>query len=160
MKSLLITSAIVGLVLSSGLVLARHGGFCAGGEIVHNITGFVSYKLGLGEEQGAKLAEFVDQLGALRQSWAAGRADMSDEVESLLAAPALDRERALQLVEERQRAMADYAAKLVDDFADFSDSLEPEQRTALIEMVRARMQDRCGPGAWPRGDDGSAPARW
>ena len=38
--------------------------------------------------------------------------------------------------------------EIVEAFADFSDTLAPEQRTRLAELIAKRAQHRFGPPGW------------
>ena len=76
----------------------------------------------------------------------AGKAQMRERVDSLLAASALDREQVLALIGERQQVFAANKERLVNAFADFSDSLNAEQRGELAQMIGKRLDGRWGHG--------------
>ena len=105
-------------------------------------------KLNLDEAQSQQLDGFAEALRRLRGDWVERRAGIGGEVERLMAAPTLDREQVMALVEERHRALAEHKREIVHAFADFSDSLQPEQRTRLVELIAERMQHRWGYRHW------------
>lgn len=148
LKILLITLAVVGVLAAGGIAWARHNGFCAGGDHLEHVTERVSRKLDLGAEQNQKLQGLTEMLRKLRGDWAEHRTQRSGEIESLLAAPTLDRDRALDLLSQRHEAMAERKREIVDAFADFSDNLQPEQRARLAELISDRIQHRWGPPRW------------
>lgn len=147
LKILLITLAIVAII-ATGITWAKHNGYCRGGDFMQHITERVSRKLDLNDEQRLKLDAFAETLRELRGNWTERRGQMGVEVEGLLAAPLLDRDRVMALLEERHQALSNRKGEVVDAFADFSDSLRPEQRTRLAELIARRMERRWGPPGW------------
>lgn len=144
-KNFLIAMAITGVVSVSGLAWAKTKGYCDNGEFTQHVAEWVSYKLDLNEEQKGKLQQLTDQLGLLRQDMAKNRARMGDEMKNLLAAPSLDRDRLMRLLDEQHRARAEHRGELVNAVADFSDSLQPEQRAQLTELIAKRLEHQPGP---------------
>lgn len=144
LKILLVTLTILGVVAVSGIAWARYNGYCAGGDLTQRVTERVSRKLDLNEYQAAKLQGFAEKLQALRSGWSEGRNQIRGELEGLLAAPVLDRDRVTGLLDERHQALAERKGEIVDAFGDFSDSLEPGQRTRLAELITARLDHRWG----------------
>ena len=108
----------------------------------------ISHKLDLNDEQNAHLQGLAQTLHGLREGWAEHRTELSAEIGRLLATPTLDRAAAMDMVQERHQAMTGHKQEIVAAFADFSDSLEPEQRDRLAEMIAERMQHRWGPSRW------------
>lgn len=149
LKILLITLAIVAITVA-GITWARHNGYCRGGDSMQHITERVSRKLDLNDEQKLKLEAFAETLQKLRSDWSERRTQMSAEVEDILAGPSLDRDRVIALLDERHQAVNERKGEVVDAFATFSDSLQPEQRTRLAELIAARMERRWGPPGWGR----------
>ena len=149
LKILLITLAIVAITVA-GITWARHNGYCRGGDFMPHITERVSRKLDLNDEQKLKLEAFAETLRKLRGDWSERRTQMLAEVEDLLAGPSLDRDRVIALLDERHQAVNERKGEVVDAFANFSDSLQPEQRTRLAQLIAARMERRWGPPGWAR----------
>lgn len=54
----------------------------------------------------------------------------------------------MDLLTRRHEVIAERKHAAIDAFADFSDSLQPEQRTRLAELISKRMQHRWGPPHW------------
>jgi len=144
LKFLLTTLAVVGVVAFAGIAWAKHNGYCSDGNRLQHVTERISRKLDLTEAQKAKLQSFAETLHSLRGEGTELRAQLRDALDNLLAAPLLDRDRVTQLLEERHQAMEALKGELVDTFADFSDSLQPEQRTRLAELIAKRMEHRWG----------------
>ncbi|MGA7980990.1 MAG: periplasmic heavy metal sensor [Chromatiaceae bacterium] len=142
LKMSLITLAVVGIIAAVGIAWARHSGYCAGGDFLNHITARVSRKLDLNAEQNEKLQGLAAMLRQLRGDWRERRPQVSPEIDSLLATKTLDRDLVMELLEKRRQAMAEHKRELVDAFADFSDSLRPEQRTRLAELITRRLQHR------------------
>ena len=148
LKISLITLAVLGLIAAAGFAWARHNGYCTGGGHFGQVKARVARKLDLDEAQSRQLDDFAEALRRLRGDWVERRAGIGGEVERLMAAPTLDREQVMALFEERHRALAEHKREIVDAFADFSDSLQPEQRTRLVELISERMQQRWIPRHW------------
>jgi periplasmic protein CpxP/Spy len=147
-KIFFITLAVIGLISAVGIAWARHNGYCAGGDYLKHVTERVSRKLDLNEEQNQRLQGIAEMLRKLRADWAERRTQSSNEIESLLAAPTLDRDRVMDLLTQRHEAMAERKREIVDTVADFSDNLQPEQRARLAELIADRMHHRWGPPRW------------
>lgn len=89
-----------------------------------------------------------EQFRGLRASWLERRTALRDELQMLLSSAVLDRERALEILDGRQQDLAMFGRELVAAFADFSDSLEPDQRNRLAELIGGRLDRRWGPACW------------
>jgi protein CpxP len=89
-----------------------------------------------------------EQFQALRGNWRERRVDMRANVLDLLKNDRFDRERAQQMIDERQQSMAEYKRDMVDAFAEFSDSLDPEQRARLAELIDHWSGHRWGHHGW------------
>jgi len=144
-KNFMIATAVIGVICVSGFAWAKAKGYCDNGEFTQYVAEWVSYKLDLNEEQNGKLQQLTDQLGLLRQDMATNRTRIGDEIKNLLAAPSLDRDRLMRLLDERHRARAEHRRELVNAFADFSDGLKPEQREQLSELIAKRLEHQPGP---------------
>jgi Spy/CpxP family protein refolding chaperone len=147
-KTILITVAVVGVIAVAGVAWAKHSGYCRGYDRMSHITERISRKLDLNDEQRDRLLGFAKGLRGLREHGRELRSGMREEVVDLLAAPQLDRERAAELVDRRIQAMVESKQRLIDAFADFSDSLEPEQRTRLVELMGERLDRGWGHASW------------
>jgi Spy/CpxP family protein refolding chaperone len=148
LKISLITLAVLAVVVGVGAAWAKHRGYCAEGGHLSYMSDRLSRRLDLDEVQRTELQRFADTLRGLRGDWREGRGAMREEVQALLAAPTLDRDRAMDLLAE-WRARADERKRLVvDGFADFSDSLTPDQRERLAGIIGERMDRRFGRAGW------------
>ena len=148
LKISLITLTIVVVLSAVGVAWARHSGYCGSGDYFQHVTERVSRKLDLNEGQSEKLQGVAEALRGLRTDWSGQRTRMTEEVQGLLAAPALDRAMVRGLLDERRHAMDQRVGEIVEAFADFSDTLAPEQRTRLAELIAKRAQHRFGPPGW------------
>ncbi|MCB1876816.1 MAG: periplasmic heavy metal sensor [Chromatiales bacterium] len=146
LKTFLIVLALIGVVGAAGAAWAKHNGYCSGGDRMQHIADRITRKLDLNEQQQAKLKALVDTAREMRGERQAGKAQMRERVDSLLAASALDREQVLALIGERQQVFAANKERLVNAFADFSDSLNAEQRGELAQMIGKRLDGRWGHG--------------
>lgn len=147
-KIFLIALAVVAFVSAVGIAWARHNGYCASGGYIEHVAGRVSRKLDLDDEQNQRLQRVAEMLRKLRADWIERRAHSGSEIESLLAAPVLDRDRVMDLLTQRHEATVERKRELVDTIADFSDNLQPEQRARLAALIADRMQHRWGPPRW------------
>ncbi len=148
LKTILITLLFLGVIAAAGAAWAKHKGYCSADGRLQHITQRVGSKLDLNEEQLGRLEVFAGTLQGMRNERQDHRVAMKNDVTELLSAPALDRDRAMALIDERYQSMGDSKQSVVDAFADFSDSLEPEQRARLAEMIGDRMMHRWGHPRW------------
>lgn len=148
LKIVLVTLIVVGLLAGFGIAWAKHKGYCSAEGRMQHITERISHKLDLNDEQRSKLVALGEQFQALRGDWRDRRVDMRANVLDLLKNDRFDRERAQQMIEERQQSMAEHKRDMVDAFAEFSDSLDPEQRTRLAELIDHWSGHRWGHHAW------------
>lgn len=96
----------------------------------------VAGRLDLDAAQNAKLRVLADQLQAQRKAVVGERAAMHAQVLSLVAGPAFDRTRAGALVETKLGAAHVAAPQVINAFADFYDSLRPEQQAKVREFLQ------------------------
>ncbi len=148
LKISLITLAVIIVLAGLGVAWARHHGYCAGGDHLDHVTARIAHKLDLNDEQNQRLQGLAETLRKLRGGWTENRTQRADEIGRLLAAPTLDRSRAMGLVKEGREALTENSQAVIDAFADFSDGLRPEQRAELAELIAKRMQRRWGPPRW------------
>ncbi|MEY4979731.1 MAG: hypothetical protein RLZZ352_2001 [Pseudomonadota bacterium] len=105
----------------------------------------VSSKLDLNAEQKQKLGVLADEMIASRKAFR-GNTDPRTELTALVAGDKFDRSKAQALLDQKMQAMQGSSPKMLNAFADFYDSLNPEQQ----KQVRERLEKR-GHGWWGRG---------
>lgn len=147
MKTALIILTVVAVVIVAGLAWARHKGYCKG-DMVSFVAARLTSKLDLDEAQRGKLDALADTVRQLRGSWRKDREQVGAEVAGLLETPALDRDRALTLVDSRREVFDDHKQDLVQAAGDFTDSLSGDQRRKLADMISRLASRRCGPPGW------------
>lgn len=148
LKTILITLAVLVVIGAAGMAWAKQSGYCSPEKRIQKITERVGKKLDLNDDQQGRLEVFAETLRGLRGERKAHRDAVKDNVTELLSASSLDRDRAITMIDERFQGMNDSKRTLVDAFADFSDSLEPEQRSQLAELIGNRMMGRRGHPRW------------
>ena len=148
LKTLLIIAAVVGVIGAAGVAWAKYTGYCPVGDRMQYITDRMSRKLDLNDEQRDRLQAFVETLRDLREERQDLRGAMQAEVADLLAAPQLDRDRAVEAIDARVQSMTANKHQVIDAFAEFSDSLAPEQRTRLAALIGERLAHRWGHPRW------------
>jgi len=148
LKISLITLAVIVVLAGLGIAWARHNGYCAGGDHLNRVTALVARKLDLNDEQNQRLQGLAETLRKLRRDWTEHRNEHADEIGRLLTAPTLDRNRVMGMLTEGREALAEHSEEVIGAFADFSDSLQPDQRVQLAEFIAKRMQHRWGPSHW------------
>jgi len=148
LKTVLIILGVVGVIAVAGVAWAKHNGYCSAESRMQQITQRVGRKLDLKDDQLERLEVFAQTLRGLRNERQDQRAAIKDHVTELLSAPALDRERAVGLIDERYQSMGDSKRAVVDAFADFSDSLTPEQRSRLAGLIGDRLIHRWDHPRW------------
>lgn len=92
-------------------------------------------ELELDTSQQARFKVFVDELSDSRKTMRSQRKQSRETLMSLLEQPSLDRDKSLMLVQGHIKTVQERAPKLVNSFADFFDSLNPEQRKELREEL-------------------------
>lgn len=148
LKIVLVTLLVVGLLVGFAIAWAKHQGYCSAEGRMQHITERISQKLNLNDEQRSKLVTLGEQFQALRGDWRERRIDMQANMLDLLKNDRFDRERAKQMIDERQQSMAEHKRDMVDAFAKFSDSLDPEQRTRLAELIDRWTSHHWGHHRW------------
>ena len=148
LKAVLITLVVLVTVAAVGVTWAKRSGFCSFENRMHHITERVGRKLDLNDDQRGRLEDLIETVRELRSERQNPRAVFTDHLTELLSEPSLDRDRAVAMIDERYQAISDSKRALIDAFADFSDSLQPDQRTRLIDLIASRMQHRWGPPGW------------
>ena len=147
LKIILITLALVGILTAAGVAFAKYNGHCAG-SFLDRVATRVSRKLDLDAEQQQRLQDLMATLSGLRDGAAERRMRLGPEIDGLLAVPTLDRDRVAELIAERHETMTERKETVIAAFADFSDALQPEQRTRLAEIISSRLEHGWGPPRW------------
>jgi Spy/CpxP family protein refolding chaperone len=148
LKTVLIVLVVLVAVAAVGVTWAKRSGYCSVENRMHHITERIGRKLDLNDDQQGHLEDLVETVRELRSERQDPRAVLQGHLTELLSEPSLDRDRAVAMIDERYRAMSDSKRALIDAFADFSDSLQPDQRTRLAELIGNRLLHRWGPPGW------------
>lgn len=148
LKTTLIALAVLGIMVAGGMAWAKQSGYCSAEHRMQKVTERIGRKLDLNDDQQGRLQAFAETLRGLRSERQAQRDFAQDNVAELLSAASLDRDRAIVLIDERFQSMNDSKRALVDAFADFSDSLAPEQRARLAALIGDRMAGCGGHRRW------------
>lgn len=109
----------------------------------------ISGKLELTAEQRGKLDKLADTALAARKSMRGEGANAGEpraQLKALIAGERFDRAGAEQLLTQKRSAFDAQAPQLLTAFADFFDSLTPEQQKKLRERLESS-----GHGRWGRG---------
>lgn len=109
----------------------------------------ITRKLDLDQGQTAKLNAVKEQVLVAREEMRQHREENRDTVTDLLNQPTLDRDKAMNLVTERTKAINEQAPQVIAALGEFYDSLTTEQQTRLREEIQERMEHRrhhWGPG--------------
>lgn len=100
----------------------------------------VEDKLKLDASQKVKLGVLADEMLAARQAVRGQQGGAREQLASLIAGPRFERGQAQQMLDQKMGVMQNSGPKLLDAFAGFYDSLEPEQQ----QQVRQTMTKRGG----------------
>lgn len=144
LKVTAVSLAVVALLAAGGLAWAHYGGHAAGDGRTGWVVDRVTSRLELDAVQREKLQVLVDAVQAARIDARERRSGMREEARALLESTMLDRDRAQGLVDLGQASLVGHLRELVDPFADFTDSLTPEQREELVAMIDRRLERRWG----------------
>ncbi|MFN4352084.1 MAG: Spy/CpxP family protein refolding chaperone [Hylemonella sp.] len=106
----------------------------------------ISDKLELNAGQKAKLEALADEMVASRKVMRGESGDVRTDLQALIAGDKFDRSKAQQMLDQKTQALQGSGPKVLAAFADFYDSLNPEQQ----KQVRERLERR-GHGWWGRG---------
>ena len=115
-------------------------------EVRTKVVDKISKKLELDTTQKQKLDVLADQNLAARTAFRGTGTDPRADLQAMVAGAKFDRARAQTMFEQKTQAMQGNGPKMISAFADFYDSLNPQQQ----QQVRERMQHRGG-GWWSRG---------
>jgi uncharacterized membrane protein len=95
-------------------------------------------KLELDADQHTKLTALVGEMHALRQDLRASRDDDRDEILALLAAPTLDQQRLIAMVNAKTSIIEARTPAVASAVATFSDSLNADQKAELQDWLEWR----------------------
>jgi uncharacterized membrane protein len=98
-------------------------------------------KLELNADQTAILQSLADQLLAVRSDFTQDRDAKKDQLLTLVSADTLDQQTLLDMVTEKTQNVEQQAPAIIAAIADFTDSLDAQQRTELVEMLEWRFSD-------------------
>ncbi len=147
-------SGIVGAALLGGAALAHNRGggpmgpgHFGGGHHVgyfggHHGGHFIERlrdQLNLTAEQEAQLDTALGKMREVRRATRRQRRETRTDMLALLESPALDQEKALELVASNVRTMEQRAPEVIAAIATFTDSLTPEQKRQVSDLFAQRM---------------------
>jgi len=98
--------------------------------------GWISSLLDLTETQTSNLISLNDEMVNLESELKKDKKGIKNELISMIAADELDQARVLEMIEEKQKQLHDYAPRIVAELANFQRSLSPEQRKKLIDQIQ------------------------
>ena len=135
---------LLATVLSLGLIgtVTAYMGNHKGAHMVEHFKAKLTKKLDLNTDQVSKLDLVAQNMMQVRQDFKQSRSGTMRDVMQLLDAQTLDQTRALQMVRERTQQVEQNASTMIASIATFTDSLNPEQKSQLKQMVEKRMQHR------------------
>lgn len=148
LKTALTTSSVPTIIAAAGVAWAKHSGHCSMDDRMHHITERIGRKLDLDGDQQARLVYLGETLRSLRADRLDGRSLALEQVSQLLSAPSLDRDRAAKPIDQRIQPMNEQVRSVFDDFADFSDSLGPAQRSQRARLIGDRVNRGWGASRW------------
>ena len=144
-KRIAAVSIVSVALLGAGSVAVFADGGWKKGEGCHgdNMSKKMSKKLDLNDEQLAQFEGLMGEFKDFRQSMFEDKNQTKADINALLSAPKFDREKALTLMMERAKnkvvTVEKEAPDLVNAMAEFSDSLNPEQKEKFSKMVEKKM---------------------
>jgi hypothetical protein len=143
MKTTIIILIVLGVLLVSGFSYAKYRGFCTGPVGKADwLTYRISKQLELDDEQQQQLDRLREKALELMQSARQDGPQGIDQALQLLDAPQLDRERAYQIWDTKHSWIAAAGPQMIDAFANFSDSLNEDQRGKLQSMIKHHREHR------------------
>ncbi len=102
----------------------------------------VSKRLDLTGDQITTLNQLKDRLLTFRSEMKQNRVKTREELASLFAAPQLDQNRIVSIVQEKTAVMNQRAPEFVAALAGFTDSLSEAQRQEALVMMEERFKHR------------------
>ncbi|MCG8488805.1 MAG: Spy/CpxP family protein refolding chaperone [Chromatiales bacterium] len=113
----------------------------------HFVT-IITKKLDLNDEQKANLNTLRDEMLAVREGLEDKRDEKRDIVQSLLAEPVLDQDKATTLINGHFNDISSQSPRIVAALANFWDSLTPKQQIKIREKVEKHSDRK---GCWRHG---------
>jgi len=146
-KVVLVTLASVGVVGGAAAYAGSKGGCGFGyGHSGHRMGGHMvermSDRMDLSADQEDKLDNVFDEMRQMRRDVMRDRKDNMQEIVSLLDAPNLDQGKAMAMFNDKADAIKQHAPEIVAAMAEFSDSLKPEQKQQIRQMMEQRFEHR------------------
>ncbi len=154
-SSKILITGILSAVLLGGAALAHnrggpmgagygggghHGWF--GGHHGGQLFDRLSEQLDLTAEQETQLDAVMDKMRDLRRETRRQRRETREEMLALLDSPALDQNKALELVTGHVRIVEQRAPEVIAAIASFTDGLTPEQKRRVGAWFEQRMASR------------------
>ncbi|MBI3369639.1 MAG: Spy/CpxP family protein refolding chaperone [Burkholderiales bacterium] len=142
-----LTRTLIGVfgasVLFGGLAACSHhhhrGGWAMtdadAAKLRERVIDKATRELALDDAQKAKLGVLADAVKTQRDALRAGISDPRAELQSLVAGAQFDRAKAQALIDGKTAAVHDKAPVIVNAFADFYDSLKPDQQQKLRDFM-------------------------
>lgn len=131
-----VTKIVIGTVASLGLLIGA--GAYAGKHFMKGMKGdFMIYKL---EKELDLSTEQVDRLKNI-QSYAKAKHEAHDhkagkaKMIEMLKSPTLDQAEVMNMLNQKMQTIQDSAPEMISKIAEFTDSLDTEQRAEMLEMV-------------------------
>lgn len=122
----------------------KKGGDCHSGQLTKQI----SEKLGLNDDQTVGLEELMAEFKDFHKAMFEARDQVKTEITALLNAPEFNREKVLVLMLEKAQKKVTVAEQegpaLVDAIAEFSESLNSEQREKAAQFIEKKMSHGWG----------------
>ncbi len=126
--------AVVSILLS-GVWIISGCGHRSHGERAEWMTEKIASKLELNEAQKKQLNSFKDELMDKKQQLRASRSTIEGELIAQLQSEKIDQEHLKEVIAKEEAKLDEMASTFVTQLTEFHDSLTPEQRIKLIEMV-------------------------
>ena len=142
------TIIIIATLLSLGIIGSafayhrHHAGYGHRVGLVKHIERNLTEKLELNETQQSELNQLAKSLMDSRKSFRKQRFFDLEQVFPLLESDTLDQEKMLGLVRERLAMVEAQAQQVIGSVAIFTDSLDPEQRAELKNIIEKRVSTR------------------
>lgn len=143
----IISTVLLSLGLIGGVTACGHRGWCGHGpghwhtgDHADKIIEKISDRLELTTDQTAMLGKVKNRFGELKDEMQEQRSAHRQELLALLAAPRLDRPKVMELVVGSLRSMEQQAPEIIAVVADFTDSLNPDQKKQMEEFITTRSQ--------------------
>ena len=134
-----ITYIITGSLLATVLAACGHRHHSPE-ERANWVVDKVTSQLELDETQVGKLNTLKDVALSVQKDFQKRRESGRDTIRAIIAKPTLDRDLAINLVNEQTATVNAQAPQVIAALGDFYDSLKPEQQTKLREFVNERMK--------------------